>query len=760
MKKILCTIGFVLIIMCMEQATAQDPRIAKYDSLIQIAETDTGRIRLIVQKLVVLSSINIDSAINLALETLEEARKINYYRGEVDIMMNLLNNYSYKGNFKAAEQQIKQLEQIILPLNDSIDFAILYANKGMFYGMQSKYDLSINFYEKAIRITERSGRNKRLGVYYSNIAIGYQQQSNFPMALLYLQKALNLYEEMGNGESGQAYTLVNMANTYLNMGDFERAESTFMKSIEIAKRLQLNNVELYAYSNLASLYSDKERWQESYEYAIKAAELGDKMGDQGIEGASLSKASIALVNLGQPEKAIVLSQKAIARANASTVPLIIHQAYSSMGYALRAKGRWREAITFYEKGLEAIRDADIYTLFIGMSTRQLSESYEKTGEYAKALELFKMSTAISDSISRRENIRKATEQTMKFEFEKQALAARAIQDAKDEIMYTRLVALIIGLALSLVIIAGAFIAYFGKKKANVLLLNQKKEIEDTLLKLKNTQSQLIQSEKMASLGELTAGIAHEIQNPLNFVNNFAEVSNELIKEMKEEFQKGDLEEGFAIADDIEQNLEKINHHGKRAGDIVKGMLQHSRTSSGQKEPTDINALADEYLRLAYHGLRAKDKSFNADFKTEFDASLPKIIVNPQDIGRVLLNLINNAFYACAERGRSALNEKMNPVNKDPGGFENLQGLYKPTVTVSTKNLGDKIEIKVKDNGSGIPEEIKNKIFQPFFTTKPTGQGTGLGLSLSYDIITKSHGGELKVETIEKEETIFSIVLPI
>jgi two-component system, NtrC family, sensor kinase len=246
---------------------------------------------------------------------------------------------------------------------------------------------------------------------------------------------------------------------------------------------------------------------------------------------------------------------------------------------------------------------------------------------------------------------------------------------------------------------------------------------------------------MASLGELTAGIAHEIQNPLNFVNNFSEVSNELIDEMKTEFKKGDTEEGFAIADDIKQNLEKVLHHGKRADAIVKGMLQHSSSGSGKKEPTAINALADEYLRLAYHGLRAKDKSFNATMKTEFDESIGTINIIPQDLGRVILNLITNAFYA--------VNEKRTTNNES----------YEPTVTVTTKKLSDKIEIRVKDNGNGIPQKILDKIFQPFFTTKPTGQGTGLGLSLSYDIV-KAHGGEIKVETREGEETTFTIQLPI
>ena len=246
---------------------------------------------------------------------------------------------------------------------------------------------------------------------------------------------------------------------------------------------------------------------------------------------------------------------------------------------------------------------------------------------------------------------------------------------------------------------------------------------------------------MASLGELTAGIAHEIQNPLNFVNNFSEVNAELIDEMKEEIEKGNIEEVKPIANDIKENEEKINHHGKRADAIVKGMLQHHRTSSGQKEPTDINALADEYLRLAYHGLRAKDKSFNATMKTDFDESIGNINIIPQDIGRVILNLINNAFYAVDEKKK-----------------QNLNGLRANSFSKYKKDQNGKVEIRVKDNGNGIPQKVLDKIFQPFFTTKPTGQGTGLGLSLSYDIV-KAHGGELKVETKEGKGSTFIIQLP-
>jgi signal transduction histidine kinase len=290
-------------------------------------------------------------------------------------------------------------------------------------------------------------------------------------------------------------------------------------------------------------------------------------------------------------------------------------------------------------------------------------------------------------------------------------------------------------------IADAFSTAYARYEDFNKLEAAKQQVDKTLVDLKQAQTQLVQSEKMASLGELTAGIAHEIQNPLNFVNNFSDVSNELLDEMKAELKKGNAEDAMAIVEDVKQNLEKILHHGKRADSIVKGMLQHSRTSSGQKESTDINALADEYLRLAYHGLRAKDKTFNAKFVTDFDKSVGEINVIPQDIGRVLVNLINNAFYAVNEKKK-----------------RNSDG-YEPTISVTTRKIADKVEIRVVDNGNGIPQKIFDKIFQPFFTTKPTGQGTGLGLSLSYDII-KSHGGEINVQTKEGEGSEFIIQLPI
>jgi len=277
-------------------------------------------------------------------------------------------------------------------------------------------------------------------------------------------------------------------------------------------------------------------------------------------------------------------------------------------------------------------------------------------------------------------------------------------------------------------------------------LNRQKILEEEVnrqtAEIRANQARLIQSEKMASLGELTAGIAHEIQNPLNFVNNFSEVNREMIDELKEELKDGNVDEALAIADDIKQNEDKIGHHGKRADSIVKGMLEHSRSHSGQKEPTDLNGMADEFMRLSYHGLRAKDKSFNAEMVTCFDLNLPKVSVVQQDMGRVLLNLFNNAFYAVNQKAKTA------------------GAAYKPEVTVSTAFENGGVIIKVKDNGVGIPDAIKEKIMQPFFTTKPTGEGTGLGLSLTYDMVVKGHGGSIKVESKEGEGSEFVITLPV
>ena len=382
----------------------------------------------------------------------------------------------------------------------------------------------------------------------------------------------------------------------------------------------------------------------------------------------------------------------------------------------------------------------------------LSDIYGDQNNRDSAFVYLKLATVLRDSLNNAEKQNLLAYQNVAFD---EQLRLKKLEEEKIQTQTKiRTYAMLAGLGVFLAIGLILYRNNRQKHKAN-------KVLETTLTNLKSTQSQLIQSEKMASLGELTAGIAHEIQNPLNFVNNFSEVNKEMLVEMNEEIENGNLEEVKTIAKDVIENEEKINHHGKRAEAIVKGMLQHSRTSNGKKELTDINALADEYLRLAYHGLRAKDKSFNADFSTDLDETLPNINMIPQDIGRVLLNLINNAFYAVDKKAKSTEDSAYKPLVTISTGMQSpLEGLPATGQGNADRQAGGQggVFITVKDNGEGIPEQVRDKIFQPFFTTKPTGSGTGLGLSLSYDII-KAHGGELKLETKEGGGSEFIIHLP-
>ena len=380
---------------------------------------------------------------------------------------------------------------------------------------------------------------------------------------------------------------------------------------------------------------------------------------------------------------------------------------------------------------------------LGIAYRNIYLGYQLRGQQDSAYKYQGLALTTIDSISKIRIKNLAAFQNTNFS--EQLRLQNLAKEKREYQARVRVYTLLAGLGLFLLIALMLYRNNRQKQKANIDLLDQKQKLETTLAELKSTQLQLIQAEKMASLGELTAGIAHEIQNPLNFVNNFSEINTELIEELKTQQSKVTTERDEqlvkALIDDIAQNSEKINHHGKRADAIVKGMMQHSQGSSGKKQPTDINKLADEYLRLAFHGVRAKDNSFNATLQTDFDENIGNVALVPQDIGRALLNIYNNAFYAVKEKKKTST------------------GHYEPTVTVSTQKTNGNIEITIADNGNGIPKKIIDKIFQPFFTTKPTGQGTGLGLSLAYEIV-KAHRGELRASTAEKEGSVFTILLPI
>ena len=423
--------------------------------------------------------------------------------------------------------------------------------------------------------------------------------------------------------------------------------------------------------------------------------------------------------------------------------------FLSMAEVYFHKGDNQAALDYAERSLQLAQRLGLKEQIANASLK-LSDLYEKTGNSTEALRHYKNHISYRDSVNNKETDRKMARLQKDYEVSQKQIEVDLLNQQKQN-QKTLVISLGIIVILMAAIVGILLRNNSHKQKAYETLNLQKQETErqkakaqDALTELQFTQKQLIQSAKMASLGELTAGIAHEIQNPLNFVNNFSELSVELLNELREGTASKSISERAGtdeIINDLEENLKKISDHGKRADSIVKGMLQHSRTSTGKKEFTDINALTEEYLRLSYHGLRAKDKDFKVTINKDLDKYIGEIEVVPQDIGRVLLNLFNNAFYA--------VNKKHKKAN---GGFT-------PIVSVATKKIGNKVELSIKDNGIGIPQNALDKIFQPFFTTKPAGEGTGLGLSLSYDVI-KAYGGDLKVDTKEGEFAEFIIQLPI
>ena len=556
-----------------------------------------------------------------------------------------------------------------------------------------------------------------------------------------LDKSLELVKTFHERKDdyGEALALYRVGQALWYAGDIEQAHRYWLMQLPLALKLQINRVLMLCYNALAGNYALMNMPDSGIWYGFKALEYAKKVKSNLVSVPYGTLGEIYIVKQDF-DSAIIVSRAALPfYADASTTTSI----YVNLAQSFLGKQQFDSTI-HYANIVLALSKQHNYTNQLLAGYECLFGIYEKKGNSDSAFKYFKLATQTKEQLFSAQKAR----DIKAINLREQARQQKAEQDKMAYKNRIRIYALSGGLLAILII---AFILLKNnrqKQKANVELQKQKVKIESTLTELRSTQQQLIQSAKMASLGELTAGIAHEIQNPLNFVNNFSEVNKELIDEVKSQIPKAfgtklESEELDDLINDIYQNNEKINHHGKRADTIVKNMLQHSGTSSGKKEPTDINALADEYLRLAYHGLRAKDKSFNTTTKTEFDNNIGKINVVPQDLGRVILNLINNAFYAVNEKQKQNLNDG-----------------YEPTVTVSTTKQNGKVEVRINDNGNGIPQKLLDKIFQPFFTTKPTGQGTGLGLSLAYDIITKGHGGELKVETKEGTGSAFSIFLPI
>ncbi|WP_194973333.1 sensor histidine kinase [Aquiflexum lacus] len=644
--------------------------------------------------------------------------------------------FSQEETFKDAERLLQELSQartdtgrVVLKSRlseayrgNNPDTSLILANQALY---------------KAREIGFKKGEIMALNV----LSVLYREKGDLPYALQMGLQGLKIAEKE-QLTYVWVYSLIRVGNVYLSVGDVSKALPYFQKADKLLERnydefqwrvtqyfiaqinLQLNQLD--AVENRLGLLEKK--------YVSVPLWI---IINNGLRGELEKKR-------GEPRQALMYLKKGLTAAMAENVIREASTASNEIALIFKELNQPDSAIFYAKMGLEFGKELS-YTNRILTASSLLAELYAEENP-KEAVKYYQMASAAKDSLYGIQKFQQLQSATMEEQERQTEIEAAAIAYRNN----LRQRGLIGGVALFLVVAVVLYRNNRQKQKTN-------KVLETTLSNLKSTQAQLIQSEKMASLGELTAGIAHEIQNPLNFVNNFSEVSAELVEEMQEARAKKQDEKREArgerpdeseeledeILEDIKQNLEKINHHGKRADAIVKGMLEHSRTGSGEKELTDINSLANEYLNLAYQSFKSKNKEVEISLITDLDPSLPKIDIIRSDIGKVLLNILNNAFYA---------------VGKGHVGTEHALSLP-PTITVSTKNLGDKIEISVKDNGPGIPDAIKNKIFQPFFTTKPTGQGTGLGLSLSYDIV-KAHGGELRVESQEYEGSEFIIQLPL
>ena len=767
----------ILCLLCLLSAGAyaQKSRPDRIDSLLKrlsAAREDTNRVNLMIKVgIAYVETKKPYAAVYYMQNALSLARKLNFQKGILDAYYHLAWYYYYRKQdypraqtyftmacgeaFKIKDydfaywsasyvatvmvlqhkvpDQIPYLVSIADRLkkdNQTKLLAYSYVLIGSYSQYFFNYAAAIDYYDRAFKLEELARRDYLVSGQLAAIASFYTSLGNTRKARALLQRAVAMDEKAGSDRDlSAAYT--GLAHCAETQNDNAGAAAYYGKALEAAKKTKNHNLLSYTENEISWHYFINKDYEPAYLHARNAISYIETIP---IDNRSFSDSSTLVYSMG--------TLGSIYRDAPVTV---MEKA------GLKPGEQYEESARLLLEGIKfgkTHEDPDM----VSESMSELSLTYEKMHDYANAYKTYKSFITQRDRADSLKNekaiaLKEAQlsyshrEDSLKY---KQNITNAQLKQKKQQ-SYFFIGGIIALLVLSLFITVN----YRSQRKANKLLSEQQEEItkqrdalSGAISELKSTQTQLIQSEKMASLGELTAGIAHEIQNPLNFVNNFSEVNREMVTELKEALQAGDLMEALAIADDLEQNEEKISHHGKRADSIVKGMLEHSRPATGQKQLTDLNKLTDEYLRLAYHGLRSRDKNFSAGLVTALEPNLPPSNVVPQELGRVLLNLFNNAFYA--------VNEKRKTAGPD----------YKAEVTITTASDCDHVVIKVSDNGNGIPAAIKDKIMQPFFTTKPTGQGTGLGLSLAYDIIVKGHAGTLEVDTKEDEGAEFIIILPV
>ncbi|MEB2773853.1 tetratricopeptide repeat protein [Algoriphagus sp. D3-2-R+10] len=683
-----------------------------------------------------------DSLLNAITQLNDDSVKVSHY---VDLGLEYLGS-----DTKSA---IYYFDEAIL-LGNKINFknglAKAYNAKGRAYAQQGNFQESILKFQEALKFFREINDKTGVANILSNLGSIYYMLGNNTKALELHFESLNISEELNN-KLRIGTSLNNIGTVYQNnRSTTNEALSFFKKSLEVFQGIEEEQGMATASMNIGEVYFIESKYDSAIYFHQMALELCD-----GTIDATFPLTQLGEINaeLGNFQKANSFHRRALEISERLDAKFELTQSLIGLAKTQRKQMEFESAINTLERAKLLAIDIDAKNELVDVYLN-LAEIQALVGDYKAAYENEINTKSVKEEIAKSSTEQMIQQLQFEFELNKKEAEIELLQkdtELKNAAVFNQRIIIFTslgGLLMFVIISISLYRNNLSKQKANRLLRVQKEEIrvqrenvESAYDQLKSTQAQLIQSEKMASLGELTAGIAHEIKNPLNFVNNFSDVCTELIDEMKVELAGGNQTVAIEIADDIKRNLQKINQHGKRADSIVQGMLEHSRTSIGEKVETDINGLAVEYLRLSYLGLKSKDSSINVDLLMDLDPNLLKINVVPQKIVRVLLNLFNNAFYAVIEKAKIASSE------------------YKPQISISTKKTKNGIQLSVKDNGNGIPVSIKEKIFQPFFTTKPTGQGTGLGLSLSYDIV-KGHGGEIKVESREGEGTEFILLLPV
>jgi two-component system, NtrC family, sensor kinase len=654
----------------------------------------------------------------------------------------------------AQEQKVADSLALIYQQDAVKDTARLKLLLNLSFNEVRDLQLSLKYAEELIVLSQQAGNNKYLRAGYFIKGTKKRLLGNLDESLDAFFKSAELAKKLHN-LTGEADTYGAIADAYSSANNHENANYYYNKAITV---LRLSNKPI----NLASALfnaGDELRKIKSYDSALlyfrEANLIFDKADRSNGKGYTLGGIGMVYAKTGKNDLAVKNLTEAIRILEEIQDYYPICDYLNSLADVYLNKGDDQTALNH---ALRSLHLAEQYGLKeqIADANLKLSELYERTGNLSLCLKHYKNYIIYRDSVNNIKSVQKMADLRTNYEVSQKQVEVNMLNQQKRN-QKNLVVSLGIILGLTIIILGILVKNNQNKQKAYKILNIQKQETdkqkakaEDALNELQVAQKQLIQSEKMASLGELTAGVAHEIQNPLNFVNNFSEVSVELLGELIEgtvnKLAASDKVKADEIINDLADNLKKISHHGKRADSIVKGMLQHSRVSTNKREPTDINALSDEYLRLSFHAFRAKDNTFNISIETGFDSSIEKLLIVPQDIGRVLLNIYNNAFYSVHQKAKL-----------------NIEG-YKPRLWLTTKGIVKDGELKaaqihIRDNGMGIPDKILNKIYQPFFTTKPAGQGIGLGLFLSYDIITNEHNGQLKVETKEGEYAEFIIELP-